>query len=259
MPAELHVAITGEGRDVIVLHGSPQDPEELSEFVSGALPGTRVLTPHMPGYRGSAEVKHDAADPLALAAIERALAPKLAGPAPILFGMSGGAHRALAIASRNEIALGGLVVIGAYCRMDDATAARLRGGADAVDAGVDLRDALLPGWFSASYLEVHLDEAKALVARYIDSVRDPKTFAAELRALAAAPAICEHLGAVELPAVVAVGELDLATPPAHAREVAQHLPGARLQSLPGLAHLAHVEDARAVRGVLERFVASVDG
>jgi 3-oxoadipate enol-lactonase len=54
------------------------------------------------------------------------------------------------------------------------------------------------------------------------------------------------LAKISVPTVVLAGEVDPATPPEHARDIASRIAGARLVVVPGAAHLANVECAAAV-------------
>ena len=76
----------------------------------------------------------------------------------------------------------------------------------------------------------------------------------------AAIAEMDHLQALQtlplhrLPALVIVGEADQATPPAAARALAEHWPGAQLRVLPGAAHLSNIEQADAFNDAVLRFL-----
>ncbi|MFF8841688.1 3-oxoadipate enol-lactonase [Streptomyces sp. NPDC015127] len=78
--------------------------------------------------------------------------------------------------------------------------------------------------------------------RLVDDLRaaDPQAYAACCDALAAYD-IRPHLGAVTAPTLVVAGRDDPATPPAHARELADAVPGATLTELPHASHLAPAE------------------
>jgi len=54
-----------------------------------------------------------------------------------------------------------------------------------------------------------------------------------------------ELGSVALPTLVLVGSEDLATPPDQARLIADGIPGAQLEQIPGAAHLLNVEQPEA--------------
>lgn len=69
----------------------------------------------------------------------------------------------------------------------------------------------------------------------------------------------DELPRVRIPALVLVGEEDVATVPAKAERIAAAIPGARLVRIPRAGHSSPVEEPAAVTAALEEFLASVDG
>jgi pimeloyl-ACP methyl ester carboxylesterase len=68
------------------------------------------------------------------------------------------------------------------------------------------------------------------------------------------------LAKVTTPTLVLAGEVDPATPPEHARDIASRIAGARLVVVPGAAHLANVECAATVnQHLLDHFEGRAHG
>lgn len=79
---------------------------------------------------------------------------------------------------------------------------------------------------------------------------DPAAYAACCDALAAFD-LRADLNRITAPTLILAGRDDAATPPPHARELADGIPGAGLVELPGAAHLAPIEQPHAVLTALQ--------
>jgi pimeloyl-ACP methyl ester carboxylesterase len=64
----------------------------------------------------------------------------------------------------------------------------------------------------------------------------------------------ERLSAIQCPVLVAVGEDDRIVPPRYARQLADHIPQARYEVLPGVGHAPPIEDPRRFNRLLAEFL-----
>ena len=108
----------------------------------------------------------------------------------------------------------------------------------------------LERWFTAPYRAAHPE----LVARIGTLIRSTPVagYIGCCHAIAALD-FTERLKALNLPTLVLVGDQDAGTPPAMARELAAAIPGARLEIIPGAAHLSNIEQADAFNRQLLAF------
>ncbi len=104
-----------------------------------------------------------------------------------------------------------------------------------------LADAAPGRWFTPGFT------VPALVADH--RAADPAAYAACCDALAAYD-LRDDLAAITAPTLVIAGREDPATPPAHAREIADAVPGASLIELTGASHLAPAERPDTVAAAL---------
>jgi pimeloyl-ACP methyl ester carboxylesterase len=66
------------------------------------------------------------------------------------------------------------------------------------------------------------------------------------------------LARIDCPAAVVVGAADRVTPPAVAQRMAAGIPGASLHVVEDAGHLVPLEQPRAMRGLLDAFLARCD-
>jgi pimeloyl-ACP methyl ester carboxylesterase len=81
---------------------------------------------------------------------------------------------------------------------------------------------------------------------------DPESYARACEAIGAFD-VRDRLPSVDVPMLVISGELDPAATPEQGAFIAQQVPGARLVVVPGVAHMAVVEDHAAVTLALREF------
>jgi len=66
----------------------------------------------------------------------------------------------------------------------------------------------------------------------------------------------DSLGVLDLPTLVLAGNLDTSTTPAIMAGIAERIPGARYQKLPGTPHMQTLEQPDLVAAALEYFLPS---
>jgi pimeloyl-ACP methyl ester carboxylesterase len=103
-----------------------------------------------------------------------------------------------------------------------------------------------------------MDEKRELVeaVKAIMQNTPVQGIAGDLMAMAERPDSVEMLSSINVPTLVVVGEVDGLTPPADSQLMAERIPGAKLEIIPGAAHLSNMEEPehfnRAVRELLAR-------
>ena len=160
-------------------------------------------------------------------------------------GVSLGGAVGLYLAAHHPERVASLAVVCSSARFGDPETWRARAATVRAD-GTEAMVATRPGtWFAPGF------EKTERGAALVEDLR-----AAEAEGYAAC---CEALAAYDLrgelsrigaPVLVVAGRDDPATPPSHAREIADGIPGAALTELPGAAHLAGAERPEAVTAAL---------
>lgn len=82
----------------------------------------------------------------------------------------------------------------------------------------------------------------------------PEAFVRQQKAAAGRPDARAGLGNIGVPTEVIGGDADLIIPPEHARELAQHIPQARLTMLAECGHLSPIEQPGPVTVILRRWI-----
>jgi len=110
--------------------------------------------------------------------------------------------------------------------------------------------------FTPAFMARHEQVQEAVAGWLDDPLVAPTHGRAAQGAAASAHDTLDRLRLIAAPTLVVVGDQDILTPVAAARELAEGIPGARLQVLEGGGHLALIECAEAFTDALLTFLSS---
>ena len=243
----MDVRITGQGRNLVLLHSLLSDRSGFAEIASRLSAQRRLILVNLPGFGSSPPAGPTIGDYAErLAAMFDDLA--LSGETDVL-GNGLGSFVAMALALRNGSRLDRLVLVGTAAAFPEVGRATFRVLADKVEGGTmaDVVDAAMGRMFPQDYIAANPDviaERKAVFNRI-----DSGVFVAACRALAKLD-LGPDLPAIQNPTLIVVGANDTATPPPLGRDLASRLARAELIELPGLGHSPHIQDP-------DRFVAAI--
>ena len=239
--------VAGDGPPVWVFHSLLADAGSCMPLAAALSGDHRVTVPDLPGFGGSAPVEaglEPVADRLALAIGEAG------GPVAII-GNGYGSFVALMLALRHPALVSRLLLAGTGAAFDEPGRAAFRGMAAAASGKglAAIADTAMRRLFSPAFQQANpallADRRKRFLAT------NPAIFIVACNALAGLD-LRDAVRELHIPVLVLAGELDEATPPAMARELADLLPNASFAGLPGLAHVPQLQDTAA-------FVAAAGG
>ncbi len=234
----VNAAERGIGTPLVLLHSLLSDRASFDAVAPRLAESFRVIVPELPGFGRS----HAVAGGLAgiadrVADLVREVA---AGGEAIVLGNGYGGFVALQMAIRHPGLAARLILAdcgaafseaGRQAFRDMATAAKAKGLAAVTD--VAMRRLFAPE-FQAAHPALMQDRREAFLRTDVD------VFRAACEALAGLDLRAEVSG-VNMPVLVMVGEHDEATPPEMSRELASLLPDARLEVIPGCAHVPQLQ------------------
>ncbi|MGO4458540.1 3-oxoadipate enol-lactonase [Streptomyces sp. M-16] len=140
-----------------------------------------------------------------------------------------------------------LAVVCSSARFGDPEAWRQRAAQVRAEGTGPLAEASAARWFADPAHTAGTLAGKALLCDLAST--DPEAYASCCDALAVHD-LRADLPGITAPTLVVAGRADLATPPAHARELADGIPGAGLTEIAGAAHLAGIDRPDAVTAAL---------
>ena len=115
-----------------------------------------------------------------------------------------------------------------------------------------IREMVATRYFSPEFRRTHPDVVERVMSRFLETPADGYLGCCEaIREME----YLESLPSIRAPALVIAGELDQGTPVAMARAMADRIPGARLEVIPGASHLSAVEMPAAFNALVSGFLA----
>ena len=244
------------GRVLVLLHAFPLTAQMWLPQLLAPPDGWRLLAPDLAGL-GSTD-DHESEPPVLddYVCDTTALLDRLEIGRAHVGGLSLGGDVALAVARLASDRVDGLVLADTKAPADSAEQRAVRdrsiarldaGGADAVAAEMLPR---LVGTTTGRERPEVLAEVRAQIR--LNGVRGIRRAIVRLRDC---PDATPGLAALAVPALVIVGDEDLATPVAAAEFLAQQIPDSRLEIIAGAGHLSNLERPEAFTAALTRFLA----
>ncbi|MBF6596403.1 MAG: alpha/beta fold hydrolase [Thermaceae bacterium] len=246
----------GEQPILIFANGIFQQVEAWQPLIP-MLEGSRVLRYDMRG-QGRSSVPEGAYTPQLHADDLQALVQALDISSYHLLGLSNGGIVAQVLASRQPPGLQKLILLCTTARLDPLIRAKVESWRLALEwAGtVGRLQVALPWIWGRAYLETHPEVAGTASLEQMGLAAP--SLAAQQNLLAGFLTLGDlrpQLANIVVPTLVLSGQEDLLFPPCYGQEIADAIPGAHLELLPGVGHVVVVEDtpglAQAIRSFLE--------
>jgi len=245
----------GAGRPVLLLHGFPLSSESFRPQLEALGGKLRLIVPDHRGFGESGPPGTEATEMSRIARDALAVLDALGLRRAVVGGVSMGGYAAMAMLREDAGRVAGLVLIDTQAAADDeAGKARRADTAKAVEArgAQALVDSMLGKLVSDRCPPAARDAVEKLIR-----AQSPRGCAAAVRGMALRPASHDVLSRFAGPSLVVVGEQDVITPPARARELAKLLQGSKLVEIPGAGHLSNQEAPAAFNAAAESFLASL--
>lgn len=237
--AEVEFDQHGGGPQLLLIHSLLTELTVFGVVLPKLAEARRVTRVNLPGFGRSSPLRlgsvADHADHVARAMDALNLPKDVA-----VFGNGFGAFVALELAIRHGKRFGRLIVADALAAFPEPARVPFRGMAERVskDGMAAVLDTAIGRMFPEGFSEKNpqaVEERKSALARV-----DAQCFARACLALASMD-LTSRLSEIRNPTLVLCGTLDQTTPPALARALAEKIPGARYEEIPGSGHCPMLE------------------
>jgi len=248
---QLSLDISGSGKPIVLFHSLLADSSSFAPLTQDLVKTHQVITLNLPGFAGSDFVGGDLntiADHIAQGIESLKLSEK-----PIFLGNGYGGFIALITSIRHPEIASRLVLADCGAMFSEPGRAAFRGmSAAAKEKGLGaIADVAMRRLFAPEFQEKNPDLIADRKQRFLSL--DTETFHGACAALASLD-IRDQLSKVTQPVLVLVGELDEATPSAMSLELHAGLSNAKLNILPGLAHVPQLQAPTVFMNAIRDFI-----
>jgi len=253
-PAGTSYLATGQGQTVVLIHGVGLNKEMWGGQVVGLATHYRVIAYDMLGH-GDSPRPAPGTGLLGYADQLLELLEHLQVPHATEIGFSMGGLVARAFALHYPERLQGLVVLNSvFNRSPEQREGVIARTAQAAEHGPDANaEAALSRWFSREYQAANPAQIAAI--RQTLAGNDPQGYLTTYELFATQDMYrADDLGSIQVPTLIATGELDPGSTPEMARQLAERIPGAQVAILEEQRHMMPVESPRLVNQVLLSFL-----
>ena len=250
---KLSLDISGSGKPIILFHSLLADSSSFAPLAEELVKTHQVISLNLPGFEGSDFVGGDLntiADHIAQGIESLKLSEK-----PIFLGNGYGGFIALITSIRHPQLASRLVLADCGAMFSEPGRAAFRGmSAAAKEKGLGaIADVAMRRLFAPEFQEQNPDLVADRKKRFLSL--DSETFHGACATLAGLD-IRNQLSKVTQPVLVLVGELDEATPSPMSIELHAGLPNAKLNILPGLAHVPQLQAPSIFMNAIRDFINS---
>ena len=250
---KLSLEISGSGKPIILFHSLLADSSSFTPLAEELVKTHQVISLNLPGFEGSDFVGGDLntiADHIAQGIESLKLSEK-----PIFLGNGYGGFITLITSIRHPQIASRLVLADCGAMFSEPGRAAFRGmSAAAKEKGLGaIADVAMRRLFAPEFQEKNSDLVADRKKRFLSL--DLETFHGACAALAGLD-IRDQLSKVTQPVLVLVGELDEATPSPMSVELHAGLPNAKLNILPGLAHVPQLQAPAVFMNAIRDFINS---
>ena len=249
----VNAAQIGEGTPLFLFHSLLSDRASFDAIAPKLSRSFRLIVPELPGFGRSQAVGGglaEIADRMAEAVKDAAT-----GDEAIVLGNGYGGFVALQMAIHHPGIATKLILAdcGAAFSEPGREAFRNMAAASKAKGLAAITDVAMRRLFAPEFQADHPDLMAGRRAAFLRT--DPEVFRAACDALAGLD-LRPELGKVRVPVLVLVGEHDEATPPPMSRELAAGLPQARLEIIPGCAHVPQLQSPDVFLDAIGDFLSS---